>query len=166
MAADEATSPSLTSSQVAPQQYLLAGGDTPLNAEAAAIWEQALANASRYLTNLLSDPNREALFADVFGRAGTDAASFAANLQNLIANLGGDGLQIAVDLRSDSELAGAFAAYAASGHTGSERIYVNADKLNNGLLDVNLATSALLEEFGHALGGGSANERRGQLDFA
>ena len=33
----------------------------------------------------------------------------------------------------------------------SERIYVNASKLNNGLLDVNLATSALLEEFGHAL---------------
>jgi VCBS repeat-containing protein len=28
---------------------------------------------------------------------------------------------------------------------------VNADKLNNSLLDVNLATSALLEEFGHAL---------------
>ena len=41
MAADEATNPSLTSSQVAPQQYMLAGGTKPLNAEAAAIWEQA-----------------------------------------------------------------------------------------------------------------------------
>jgi hypothetical protein len=151
MAAAEATSPSLTSGQVTPKQYVLAGGTTLLNAEAAAIWEQALAKASRYLTNLLSDPNREALFADVFGRAGTDAATFAANLQVLLAALDGEGLRIAVDLRSDSELAGAFAAYAASGHTGSERIYVNADKLNNGLLDVNLATSALLEEFGHAL---------------
>jgi autotransporter-associated beta strand protein/VCBS repeat-containing protein len=151
MAAAEATTPSLTSSQVAPEQYVLAGDTKPLNAEAAAIWEQALAKASRYLTNLLSDPNREALFAVVFGRAGTDPATFAANLQVLLAALGGDGLQIAVDLRSDDELGGAFAAYAASGHTGSERIYMNADKLNNGLLDVTLATSALLEEFGHAL---------------
>jgi Ca2+-binding RTX toxin-like protein len=168
MAAAEATSPSLTSGQVTPKQYVLAGGTTLLNAEAAAIWEQALAKASRYLTNLLSDPNREALFADVFGRAGTDAATFAANLQVLLAALDGEGLRIAVDLRSDSELAGAFAAYAASGHTGSERIYVNADKLNNGLLDVNLATSALLEEFGHALdwrlnGGADSPGDEGQL---
>jgi hypothetical protein len=132
-------------------QAIESGGSTPLNAEAAAIWEQALAKASSYLANLLSDPNRETLFADVFSHAGTDSTTFAANLQNLIANLGGDGLRIAVDLRSDDELGGAFAAYAASGHTGSERIYVNADKLNNGLLDVTLATSALLEEFGHAL---------------
>jgi hypothetical protein len=168
MAAAEATTPSLTSSQVAPEQYVLAGDTTLLNAEAAAIWEQALAKASRYLTNLLSDPNRDALFADVFGRAGTDPATFAANLQALLAALGGDGLQIAVDLRSDEELAGAFAAYAASGHTGSERIYVNADKLNNGLLDVTLATSALLEEFGHALdwrlnGGADSPGDEGQL---
>jgi hypothetical protein len=151
MAADEATNPSLTSSQVAPEQYVLAGGTTLLTTEAAAIWEQALAKARGHLANVLSDPNREALFAAVFGQAGTDAATFAANLQNLIANLGGDGLQIPVDLRSDGELAGGFAAYTASGHTGTERIYVNADTLNNGLLDVNLATSALLEEFGHAL---------------
>jgi hypothetical protein len=138
-------------SKEAPEQYVLAGGDTPLNAEAEAIWEQALTNASRYLANLLSDENRDALFADVFGHAGTDSDVFAANLQDLITTIGGDGLQIAVDLRSDDELAGAFAAYAAIGHTGTERIYVNAGKLNNGLLDVNLATSALLEEFGHAL---------------
>jgi autotransporter-associated beta strand protein len=149
-------------------QAIESGGATPLNAEAAAIWEQALAKASRYLTNLLSDPNRDSIFADVFGRAGTDPATFAANLQALLAALGGDGLQIAVDLRSDDELAGAFAAYAASGHTGSERVYVNADKLNNGLLDVNLATSALLEEFGHALdwrlnGGADSPGDEGQL---
>jgi hypothetical protein len=151
MAAEEVTNPSFNSSRVVPQQYMLAGGDTLLHAEATAIWEQALAKASHYLTNLLSDPNREALFADLFGRAGTDPATFAANLQVLLANLGGEGLPIAVELRSDGELAGTFAAYAASDHTGGERIYVNADKLNNGLLDVNLATSALLEEFRHAL---------------
>jgi hypothetical protein len=124
MAAAEATNPSLTSSQVAPQQYVLAGGDTLLNAEAAAIWEQALAKARYHQASLLSDPNREALFADVFGRAGTDPATFAANLQALLAALGGEGLPIAVELRSDGELAGTFAAYAASDHTGGERIYV------------------------------------------
>ncbi len=84
MPAAESTNPSLTSSQVAPDQFVLAGDTTLLNAEAAAIWEQALAN-------LLSDPNREALFAAVFGRAGTDAATFAANLQALLAALGGAG---------------------------------------------------------------------------
>jgi hypothetical protein len=151
MAAAEATNPSLTSSQVAPEQYVLAASTTLLNAEAAAIWEQALAKARDHLANLISDPNRDGLFADVFGHAGTDPAIFAANLQDLITTIGSDGQQIAVDLRSDGELAGAFAAYAAIGHTGTERIYVNAGKLNNGVLDVSLATSALLEEFGHAL---------------
>ena len=149
-------------------QAIESGGSTPLNAEAAAIWEQALAKARGQLANLLNYPNRDTLFADVFGRAGTDSATFAANLQVLLAALGGEGLRIAVDLRSDDELAGAFAAYAASGHTGLERIYVNADKLNNGLLDVNLATSALLEEFGHALdwrlnGGADSPGDEGQL---
>ena len=143
-------------------------GATPLNAQAEAVWEQALANARDHLTNLLSDLNRDAILADVFGRAGTDPATFEANKQTLLATLGGDGLQIDIDLRSDGELGGAFAAYAAISHTGLERIYVNADKLNNGVLDVNLATSALLEEFGHALdwrlnGGADSPGDEGQL---
>ena len=91
MAAAESTNPSLTSSQVARDQYVLAGDTTLLNAEAAAIWEQALAKARGHLANVHSDPNREALFAAVFGQAGTDAATFAANLQALLAALGGDG---------------------------------------------------------------------------
>jgi len=132
-------------------QAIESGGSTPLNAEAAAIWEQALAKARGQLANLLNYPNRDALFADVFGRAGTDPDTFAVNLWALLATIGGDGPQIAVDLRSNGELAGAFAAYAASGHTGSERIYVNADKLNNGALDVTLVTSVLLEELAHAM---------------
>jgi hypothetical protein len=56
MAAAEATSPSLTSSQVAPKQYVLAGGTALLNAEAAAIWEQALAKASAYIVELSPEP--------------------------------------------------------------------------------------------------------------
>ena len=76
MAAEEVTNPSFNSSRVVPQQYMLAGGDTLLHAEATAIWEQALAKARGHLSNLLSDPNRHALFADVFGRAATDPATF------------------------------------------------------------------------------------------
>ena len=89
MAASEAPNPSRTNSRVATEQHVLAANTTLLNDEAAAIWEQALAKASHYLTNLLSDP-----------------ATFAANLQVLLANLGG-------------ELAGTLAAYAAIDHTGT-----------------------------------------------
>jgi hypothetical protein len=65
MAAAEATNPSLISSLVVPEQYVLASGTTLLNTEAAAIWEQALAKARDHLINMLSDPNREALFTAV-----------------------------------------------------------------------------------------------------
>jgi hypothetical protein len=56
-----------------------------------------------------------------------------------------------VELRSDADLNGAAAAYAAVGHTGRERIYVNAGLINSGQLDLSLLTSTLIEEFGHAL---------------
>lgn len=137
---------------VSPEQYVVINDANPLlSAEAQSIWEQALASASRYLANLLSNPDRDQLLQEVFGKAGTDAATFGANLQALLNSLSSSGLRIEVDLRSDVELNGARAAYAAVGHTGSERIYVNGDKLNNGELDLTLTISALLEEFGHAI---------------
>jgi hypothetical protein len=139
-------------SSEAPEQYVLVDDGSPiLNADAQALWEQALTNASRELSELLSDPNRDALLADVFARAGTDPAAFEANKQALLATIGGPGLQIEVDLRSNAELNGAAAAYAAIGHTGKERLYVNGDLINSGQLDLTLLTSALLEEYGHAL---------------
>ncbi|MCP9817134.1 hypothetical protein KBY76_10735, partial [Synechococcus sp. GreenBA-s] len=135
-----------------PEQYVLADDSAPmLSAAAEALWEQALSNASRTLAELLNRADRDQLLQEVFGKAGTDAATFAANLQALLNSLSSTGLRIEVDLRSDAELNGALAAYAAVGHTGSERIYVNGDKLNNGQLDLTLTTSALLEEFGHAI---------------
>jgi VCBS repeat-containing protein len=133
-------------------QYVLVDDNAPvLTSQAQALWEQALSNASRSLGDLISRADPGAILAAVFGNAGTDPVVFAAAMSDLLASLGGSGLRIEVDLRSDGELNGALAAYAAVGHTGTERIYVNGDKINSGQLDLTLTTSALLEELGHAI---------------
>ena len=151
MAANEATSPSLTSSQVAPQQYVLAGSTTLLNAEAAAIWEQALTQASAYLAELLTRADRDTLLNEVFGRAGTEATVFEANKQALLEAIGTTGLRIAIDLRSGTEMEGAIGAYAQVGPNGHEMIYINADWINVGNLSLEQLTVVVLEEYGHAL---------------
>jgi methionine-rich copper-binding protein CopC len=151
MAAAEATNPSLTSSQVVPEQYVLAGSTTLLNAEAAVIWEQALAKASAYIVELLTRADRDTLLNEVFGRAGTDAATFAANLQVLLEAIGTTGLRIAIDLRSGTEMGGAIGAYAQVGPNGHEMIYINADWINAGNLSLEQLTAVVLEEYGHAL---------------
>ncbi len=158
-----------SSSVALPVQYLaISDAAALLSAEAETPWQQALDAATSLLAALLTRADRDTLLNEVFGRAGTDAALFEANREALLASLGGEGLQIAVELRSDAELNGALAAYASVGHTGSERIYVNADKISSGVLDLQLLTSALLEEFGHALdrrlnGGTDSPGDEGQL---
>jgi hypothetical protein len=143
---------SFNGSHEAPEQYVVSDDGAPaLTATAQSLWEQALTNASQRLAELLTRADRDALLNEVFGRAGTEAATFEANKQALLDTISGTGLRITVDLRSNSELNGAAAAYAAVGHTGSERIYVNGDLINSGQLDLALLTSALLEEYGHAL---------------
>ena len=119
MAAAEATNHSLTSSLVVPEQYVLAGGTTLLNAEAAAIWEQALTQASAYLAELLTRADRDTLLNEVFGRAGTEATVFEANKQALLEAIGTTGLRIAIDLRSGTEMEGAIGAYAQVGPNGN-----------------------------------------------
>jgi len=151
MAAAEAISPSLTSSQLAPEQYLLAGGHTLLSAEAAAVWDQALVKASAYLAELLTRADRDTLLNEVFGRAGTDATTFETNKQALLEAIGTTGLRIAIDLRSGTEMEGAIGAYAQVGPNGNEIIYINADWINAGNLSLEQLTAVVLEEFGHAL---------------
>lgn len=143
---------SFNGSPEGPVQYVVIDDSAPvLTADIQALWEEGLRSATRHLEDLLADPNREALFREVFGRAATDDDTFHSRLQELLATLSKPGLQIDVDLRTNEELGGAFAAYAAVGHTGSERIYVNGDKLNSGELSLDVLVSALLEEYGHAL---------------
>jgi hypothetical protein len=88
--------------------------------------------------------------ADVFGQAGTDAEVFAAQVAALSAQLSSGGMGLTVDLRSAEELNGALGAYAAVGHTGEERIYLNADWIAAGASALAIR-QVLLEEAGHAI---------------
>jgi Ca2+-binding RTX toxin-like protein len=151
MAAAEATNPSLISSLVVPEQYVLAGGTTLLNAEAAAIWEQALTQASACLAGLLTRADRDTLLNEVFGRAGTEATVFEANRQALLEAIGTTGLRIAIDLRNNTEMEGAIGAYAQVGPNGNEIILINADWIIAGNLSLEQLTAVVLEEYGHAL---------------
>ena len=87
---------------------------------------------------------------EVFGQAGTDPEVFAGRVAELAQQLQSGGLGLEIELRSDAELNGARAAYAAQGHTGTERIYVNADWLASGASGAEIS-QVLLEESGHAI---------------
>ncbi|QPN69363.1 hypothetical protein [Synechococcus sp. CBW1108] len=90
------------------------------------------------------------MLQEAFGNAGTDPTAFRGNEATLAETLNSSGLQITVELRSAEELNGAAAAYAAQGHTGTERIYVNADWLASGPGAAEIS-QVLLEETGHAI---------------
>jgi hypothetical protein len=126
-------------------------GGPKLTAAAQMACQQAFHNVNLQLNKLLTSSDRGSIFHDVFERAWSNTVTFEANLQALVDTIAGPGLQITVDLRSDAELNVAAAAYAATGHRGTERIYLNGDKINSGELNVALLTSVLLEECGHAI---------------
>jgi VCBS repeat-containing protein len=73
-------------------------------------------------------------------------SSLVSNSLAVLAN----GVELIIELRSGDDLNGRFAAYAPIGHTGSERIYLNADWLNEGV-GHDWLEQVLLEEIGHAL---------------
>jgi len=114
------------------------------------IWEEALASANQTLTRVANQANFNALIQGAFGTVGTDKALFDQRVAALQVQLAGDGLGLTVELRSNSELNGAAGAYAAMGHTGTERIYLNADWITNGASAVQIR-QVLLEEAGHAI---------------
>ncbi|MCP9882534.1 VCBS domain-containing protein, partial [Cyanobium sp. Alchichica 3B3-8F6] len=121
-----------------------------LSPEALAQWQQALDSSSAVMSDLANRSDFSTLMQEVFGGAGTDPELFAANLEQLQQQLSGSGLNLELDLRSDAELQGHLAAYAAIGHTGSERVYVNAAWLQRNPAP-ELVVRVLLEELGHAL---------------
>ena len=131
------------------QPQLIAGqGEELLSTEAQQIWQQALDEVNRILTDLPNKENFSELMWEVFGNAGTEASDFEDRVAHLVAKLQ-SGLNIDVEFRSHQDLNGSYAAYAAVGHTGEERIYVNAHWLNGGA-DEQLIMLVLLEEIGHA----------------
>ena len=133
-------------------QYVEVNDGLPvLSASAASLWDQALTQASAYLAELLTRADRDTLLNEVFGRAGTEATTFEANKQALLEAIGTNGLRIATDLRSGTEMGGAIGAYAQVGPNGHEMIYINADWINAGNLSLEQLTAVVLEEYGHAL---------------
>jgi hypothetical protein len=109
----------------------------------------ALEQVNATLARLPNGSNFADLLTQVFGQTGTDAASFAQHLAELRDAFNAGSLNIQIELRSGAELHGAFAAYAAKGPDGQERIYLNADWLVRGASEADVA-ARLLEEVGHA----------------
>ncbi|MDP2140067.1 MAG: Calx-beta domain-containing protein, partial [Gammaproteobacteria bacterium] len=149
-AAADTDAVSSVDSDIPVRQLLVEGGQLLTDPIARDTWQTALDQVARLLTELPDNPDYLQLLQDVFGRAQTDSDSFARNAADLATVLGQDGLDITVELRSNADLNGALAAYAAIGHTGTERIYVNADWINMGFSSDFIAR-VLLEEAGHAL---------------
>jgi hypothetical protein len=114
-------STSLTSASAVP--FLLdAAALQALPASSADLLEQAMLQVARRVSGLVGDAAAPDLFSEVFGRAGTDPGAFQEALAELWPVLAGPGLRLALELRSEGELQGAVAAYAAVGHTGGERV--------------------------------------------
>ncbi|MBU6240058.1 MAG: DUF2341 domain-containing protein, partial [Planctomycetes bacterium] len=86
----------------------------------------------------------------IFQRGVTESEGFEVRAQAILEQIRTGGLGIEVELLSDFEMRNAVGAYAAIGHTGAERIYLNGSLIAAGL-DIERLTNALLEEFGHAL---------------
>ncbi len=113
-------------------------------------WALSQSETAAALANLAQRADFDALMRDIFARSGTDSATFDANLANLKADLIAGKLSVPIELRTDSEMQGLMAAYAAQGPDGKERIYVNAAWLEFGA-GSGWITQVMLEEYGHAI---------------
>jgi len=132
------------------RQLMQASTGLQLAESAQQTWQEALARANQTLTSFANQANFSEILQEAFGTAGTDTTLFDQRLAALQLQLAGDGMGLTVELRSNGELNGAAGAYAAVGHTGTERIYLNADWITNGA-SAFLIRQVLLEEAGHAI---------------
>jgi len=150
IASDSSDSDNADTDNSVPQQLIIEGAALLNNPVAIDTWETALAQVEQLLSAPTDAEHYLPLLQEVFGNAGTDPETFTANAAAIADLLGGEGFGIVIELRSSADLNGALAAYAAVGHTGSERIYVNADWINMGFSS-DFIRQVLLEEIGHAL---------------
>ncbi len=131
-------------------QLMQASSGLQLADSAQQTWQEALASANQTLTSYANQANFNAILQEAFGTAETDTTLFDQRVAALQLQLAGDGLGLTVELRTNWELNGAAGAYAAVGHTGAERIYINGDWIANGA-SAFLIRQVLLEETGHAI---------------
>ncbi|NIC43607.1 S-layer family protein, partial [Aquabacterium sp. A08] len=119
----------------------------------------AEAEAERLLAEFLRQPDAQAQLFAIFSGNQTDStpnADWLATFNQLIADASAGQLNVKVELRSQTELQGAKAAFSATGISGQPTIYLNADWLAGNGGEIAGADSAsvakvLIEEVGHYL---------------
>ncbi|MFM7136493.1 MAG: hypothetical protein ACKO1M_05405, partial [Planctomycetota bacterium] len=124
--------------------WSLVDGAGLLDASSSGRLAEAVSIGTRQLTEAVSSPTFDAVAEDAFG------VNAAAGIATLRSDIAAGRFSVPLQIVSGQVLGTAQAAYAATGHTGSERIYVNADWLRAGA-DLGWVTQVLLEEAGHAI---------------
>jgi len=131
-------------------QLKIVGDTSALNADSTQTLSLALAQTQQQLLDFANSDRFYSTLEKIYNPTGVDPEGFSLRVEQLRANILGGGLNISVELRSATELAGYLAAYAAVGEDGAEKIYLDKDWVNFGL-DQQMVSRALLEEIGHAI---------------
>jgi VCBS repeat-containing protein len=131
-------------------QLKLVGDTSALNADSTQTLSLALAQTQQQLLDFANSDRFYSTLEKIYNPTGMDPEGFSLRVEQLRANILGGGLNISIELRSATELAGYLAAYAAVGEDGAEKIYLDKDWVNFGL-DQQMVSRALLEEIGHAI---------------
>ena len=128
---------------------LVAVDDHALDADSSQKWRQIEQDIAALISSLPDRADFNALMTEVFARAGTDSGVFQGNLSAFTESLRDGSFNVALEFRSERELQGHPAAYAAVTPGGGERIYVNADWLS--FANSSKVMGVLIEEIGHAI---------------
>ena len=142
--------PSIADVPQAPSQLVFQPDNSQLDSEVSQVWSAALLQTQQQLIDFARSDQFQSVLQKIYNPACQDVEAFDARIEQLRQDILGDGLNIAVELRSSSELTGYLAAYAAVGEDGAEKIYVNREWVNFGL-GQSMVGRALLEEIGHAI---------------
>jgi len=113
--------------------------------------DAAQKQAEQAVMAALQQPNAlTQLFTLFNGGQNAPSAAWLQAAQDLIAKVNNGGYSVQVELRSNTEMAGAMGAFAAQGEKGTAVIYLNADWLQMGP-NAAAIERVLVEEIGHSL---------------
>lgn len=125
-------------------------GTELLSSEGQKILQDALKTLQTQLTELAGRADFQTLMRGVFDQAGASDADYAQQIQAIQNALLNQTFSIDVSLLTDAQMQGAQGAYAQAREGQAERIYINADWINQGVR-ADWLSKVLLEEVGHAL---------------
>jgi hypothetical protein len=146
--ASAVTAPQIGQSAAAGSVYQVVAS-SGLSAGALAELTAGIDRAAGVMSSLVASSDFESVMQGVFGRAGTDSASFSAGVAALKADLAAGRLGVQVQAVPAADMGQAMGAYAAS-YAGGERIFINADWLAS-TPGAEQVARVLLEEFGHSV---------------